>query len=103
MSDQQRRVIMYLGKPLGNMERNYYRGSRLMPSILDRQADAPFLTVFDHDDYYRSSIVLLIGYLVALSTPIFKLEDVSFKGIKRVSPAQLLQKGGLENGVNLLA
>jgi cell division protein FtsQ len=49
------------------------------------------------------SIVLLIGYLVALSTPIFKLEDVSFKGIKRVSQAQLLQKGGLENGVNLLA
>jgi cell division septal protein FtsQ len=49
------------------------------------------------------SIVLLIGYLAALSTPIFKLEDVSFKGIKRVSQAQLLQKGGLENGVNLLA
>jgi cell division protein FtsQ len=49
------------------------------------------------------SIVLLIGYLVALSTPIFKLENVSFKGIKRVSQAQLLQKGGLENGVNLLA
>ena len=40
------------------------------------------------------SIVLLIGYLVALSTPIFKLEDVSFKGIKRVSQAAIASKRG---------
>jgi len=49
------------------------------------------------------SIMLLIGYLVALSTPIFKLEDVGFQGIKRVSQAELLHQGGLENRVNLLA
>ena len=97
---------MYLGKTrLGNLERNYYRGS-----VAD--AGLPWMERLMHHFWIGSlimmiivgvSIVLLIGYLVALSTPLFKLEDVSFKGIKRVSQAQLLQKGGLENGVNLLA
>ena len=97
---------MYLGKTrLGNMERNYYRGSVT-------EAGLSWMERLMHHFWIGSlimmiivgvSIVLLIGYLVALSTPIFKLEDVSFKGIKRVSQAQLLQKGGLENGVNLLA
>ncbi len=97
---------MYLGKTrLGNLERNYYRGS-----VAD--AGLSWMERLMHHFWIGSlimmiivgvSIVLLIGYLVALSTPIFKLEDVSFKGIKRVSQAQLLQKGGLENGVNLLA
>ncbi len=97
---------MYLGKTrLGNLERNYYRGS-----VSD--AGMSWIERLMHHFWIGSlimmiivgvSIVLLIGYLVALSTPIFKLEDVSFKGIKRVSQAQLLQKGGLENGVNLLA
>jgi cell division protein FtsQ len=97
---------MYLGKTrLGNLERNYYRGS-----VAD--AGLPWMERLMHHFWIGSlimmiivgvSIVLLIGYLVALSTPLFKLEDVSFKGIKRVSQAQLIQKGGLENGVNLLA
>jgi cell division septal protein FtsQ len=97
---------MYLGKTrLGNMERNYYRGSMADVGL-------SWIEKLMHHFWIGSlimmiivgvSIVLLIGYLVALSTPIFKLEDVSFKGIKRVSQAQLLQKGGLENGVNLLA
>jgi cell division protein FtsQ len=97
---------MYLGKTrLGNLEHNYYRGS-----VSD--AGLSWMEKLRHQFWIGSlimmiivgvSIVLLIGYLVALSTPIFKLEDVSFKGIKRVSQAQLLQKGGLENGVNLLA
>jgi cell division septal protein FtsQ len=87
------------------MERNYYRGSMA-------DAGLSWIEKLMHHFWIGSlimmiivgvSIVLLIGYLVALSTPIFKLEDVSFKGIKRVSQAQLLQKGGLENGVNLLA
>lgn len=97
---------MYLGKTrLGNLERNYYRGSV-------EYAGLSWMEKLMHHFWIGSlimmimvgvSIVLLIGYLVALSTPIFKLEDVSFKGIKRVSQAQLLQKGGLDNGVNLLA
>lgn len=97
---------MYLGKTrLGNIERNYYRGSLADTGL-------SWIEKLMHHFWIGSlimmiivgvSIVLLIGYLVALSTPIFKLEDVSFKGIKRVSQAQLLQKGGLENGVNLLA
>jgi cell division protein FtsQ len=97
---------MYIGKTrLSNMERNYYRGSVA-------EAGLSWIERLMHHFWIGSlimmiivgvSIVLLIGYLVALSTPIFKLEDVSFKGIKRVSQAQLLQKGGLENGVNLLA
>jgi cell division protein FtsQ len=97
---------MYLGKTrLGNLEHNYYRGS-------GSDAGLSWMEKLKHQFWIGSlimmiivgvSIVLLIGYLVALSTPIFKLEDVSFKGIKRVSQAQLLQKGGLENGVNLLA
>ena len=87
------------------MERNYYRGSMT-------DAGCPWIEKLMYHFWVGSlilmvivgvSIVLLIGYLVALSTPIFKLEDVSFKGIKRVSQAQLIQKGGLENGVDLLA
>jgi len=87
------------------MGRNYYRGS-LSDSGLS------WTEKLMHHFWVSSlimmiivgvSIVLLIGYLVALSTPIFNLEDVGFKGIKRVSQAELLQKGGLENGVNLLA
>ena len=97
---------MYLGKTrLGNLGHNYYRDT-LSDSGLS------WMERLWHHFWVGSlvmmiilgiSIVLLIGYLVALSTPIFKLEDVSFKGIKRVSQAELLQKGGLENGVNLLA
>ncbi len=97
---------MYLGKTrLGNLGHNYYRDT-LSDSGLS------WMERLWHHFWVGSlvmmiilgiSIVLLIGYLVALSTPIFKLEDVSFKGIKRVSQAELLQRGGLENGVNLLA
>ncbi|MFH0786526.1 MAG: FtsQ-type POTRA domain-containing protein [Pseudomonadota bacterium] len=97
---------MYLGKTrLGNMGRNAYRGSLTNP-------DLSWMERLWHHFWIGSmmimvilgiSIILLIGYLVALSTPIFKLEDVGFQGIKRVSQAELLQQGGLENKVNLLA
>ena len=49
------------------------------------------------------SITLLVGYLVALSTPFFRLEDVSFQGNKQVSQVELLQKGGLEDKLNILS
>ena len=98
---------MYLGKTrLGNLGHNYYRGA------LSDSAGLSWTERLWHHFWVGSlvmmiilgiSVVLLIGYLVALSTPIFKLEDVSFKGINRVSQAELLQKGGLENGVNLLS
>jgi cell division protein FtsQ len=97
---------MYLGKTrLGNMERNYYRGSMADVGLswIERLMHHFWIGSLILMIMVGVSIVLLIGYLAALSTPIFKLEDVSFKGIKRVSQAQLLQKGGLENGVNLLA
>jgi cell division protein FtsQ len=97
---------MYLGKTrLGNMERNYYRGSMADDGLswIEKLLHHFWIGSLIMMIIVGVSIVLLIGYLVALSTPIFKLEDVSFKGIKRVSQAQLLQKGGLENGVNLLA
>jgi len=48
------------------------------------------------------SLVLLTCYLVAFSIPNFELEEVGFQGIKRVSQAELLCQGGLENRVNLL-
>jgi cell division protein FtsQ len=97
---------MYLGKTrLGNMERNYYRGVMADAGLswIDRLMHHFWIGSLILMIIVGVSIVLLIGYLAALSTPIFKLEDVSFKGIRRVSQAQLLQKGGLENGVNLLA
>jgi hypothetical protein len=47
------------------------------------------------------SITLLVGYLVALSTPFFRLEDVNFQGNKQVSQVELLQKGGLEDKLNI--
>ena len=97
---------MYLGKTrLGNLERNYYRGSAADAGIswMERLMHQFWIGSLIMMILVGVSIVLLIGYLVALSTPLFKLEDVSFKGIKKVSQAQLLQKGGLENGVNLLA
>ena len=97
---------MYIGKTrLGNLEHNYYRGSVAEAgfSWVDRLMHHFWIGSMIMMIIVGVSIVLLIGYLVALSTPIFKLEDVSFKGIKRVSQAQLLQKGGLENRVNLLA
>ncbi|MBA4392431.1 MAG: hypothetical protein C0407_02650 [Desulfobacca sp.] len=97
---------MYLGKTrLGNMGRNYYRDSLTNP-------DLSWIERVWHHFWVGSlmlmillgiSIILLIGYLVALSTPIFKLEDVGFQGIKRVSQSELLNKGGLENRGNLLA
>ena len=49
------------------------------------------------------SLTMLIGYLVALSAPFFRLEDVSIQGNRRVSQVELLQKGGLEDKVNILA
>jgi cell division protein FtsQ len=87
------------------MERNYYRGSMAYAGLswMERLMHHFWIGSLILMIMVGVSIVLLIGYLAALSTPIFKLEDVSFKGIKRVSQAQLLQKGGLENGVNLLA
>jgi cell division protein FtsQ len=97
---------MYLGKTrLGTIGRNYYRGSL-------EDSGFSWTGKLMHHFWVGSlimmilvgvSIVLLIGYLVALSTPIFKLEDVGFKGIKHISQTELLQKGGLENRVNLLA
>ncbi len=49
------------------------------------------------------SITLLVGYLVALSAPFFRLEDVNFQGNKQVSQLELLQKGGLEDKLNILS
>ena len=49
------------------------------------------------------SITLLIGYLVALSAPFFRLEDINFQGNSRVTQVELLQKGGLEDKVNILS
>jgi cell division protein FtsQ len=49
------------------------------------------------------SITLLIGYLVALSAPFFRLEDINFQGNKQVSQVELLQKGGLEDKLNILS
>ncbi len=99
---------MYIGKTrLGTIGRNYYRGS-----LVETDPGFSWTEKLMHHFWVGSlimmilvgvSIVLLIGYLVALSTPIFKLEDVGFKGIKHVSQTELLQKGGLENRVNLLA
>jgi cell division septal protein FtsQ len=97
---------MYLGKTrLGNMGRNYYRESLASSDLswferLWRHFWVGSLMIMV---LLGISIMLLIGYLVALSTPIFKLEDVGFQGIKRVSQAELLHQGGLENRVNLLA
>ncbi|MCG6535506.1 MAG: FtsQ-type POTRA domain-containing protein [Syntrophales bacterium LBB04] len=97
---------MYIGKTrLGDGSRNYYRGSLA-------NSDLSWFERLWHHFWVGSlmfmvllgiSLVLLIGYLVALSTPIFKLEDVGFQGIKRVSQAELLHQGGLVNRVNLLA
>jgi len=97
---------MYLGKTrLGNITRNYYRGSLTDSGLswTERLWHHFWVGSLIFMIILGISIVLLIGYLVALSTPIFKLEDVGFQGIKRVSQAELLQKGGLENRVNLLA
>ena len=97
---------MYLGKTrLGNLSHNYYRDTLSDSGLswMERLWYHFWVGSLVMMIILGISIVLLIGYLVALSTPIFKLEDVSFKGIKRVSQAELLQKGGLENGVNLLA
>lgn len=90
---------------MGNMGRNYYRGD------LNNTELSWFGRFWRH--FWVGSImimillgvsfILLIGYLVALSTPIFKLEDVGFQGIKRVSQDELLHQGGLENRGNLLA
>jgi cell division protein FtsQ len=97
---------MYLGKTrLGHLGRNAYQGT-LTDSGLS------WVEKLWHHFWVGSLIILivtgvsltmLIGYFVALSTPIFKLEDVSFQGLKRVSQTELLKKAGLENGVNLLA
>lgn len=97
---------MYLGKTrLGNLSHNYYRGTLSDSGLswMERLCHHFWVGSLVMMIIVGISIVMLIGYLVALSTPIFKLEDVSFKGIKRVSQAEILQKGGLENGVNLLA
>jgi cell division protein FtsQ len=97
---------MYLGKTrLGHLGRNAYQGT-LSDSGLS------WLEKLWHHFWVGSMIMLvvagvslamIIGYFVALSTPIFKLEDISFQGLKRVSQGELLKKAGLENGVNLLA
>jgi cell division protein FtsQ len=97
---------MYLGKTrLGSIGQNGYRYP------LKDSSASPFQKIW-HQFWVGSliimialgiSLTLLIGYLVALSTPLFKIEDVSVKGIRRVSQTDLLQKGELENGVNLLA
>ena len=97
---------MYLGKTrLGNMGRNYYREALNDPNLnwIEKLWRHFWVGSLIAMILVGISVVLLIGYLAALSTPIFKLEDVSFQGIKRVSQAELLHKGGLENGVNLLA
>ena len=97
---------MYLGKTrLGHLGRNAYH-SALTETGLSR------VEKIWHHFWVGSliilimagvSLVMLIGYFTALSTPIFKLEDVSFQGLKRVSQEELLKKARLENGVNLLA
>jgi cell division protein FtsQ len=97
---------MYIGKTrLGNFGRNTYRGELTDTGL-------SWIEKLWHHFWVGSlillivvgvSIVMLIGYLVALSTPIFKLEDVSFQGLKRISQTEMLKRGGLENGVNLLS
>jgi cell division protein FtsQ len=97
---------MYLGKTrLGNFGHNYYRGTLTDsgPVGAERLWYHFWIGSLVMMIILGISVILLIGYLVALSTPIFKLEDVSFQGLKRVSQAELLQRGGLESGVNLLA
>ena len=49
------------------------------------------------------SLTLMVGYLVALSAPFFRLEDISIYGNRRVSQLELLKQGGLEDKVNILA
>lgn len=97
---------MYLGKTrLGNMGRNYYRGALSDSgwSLMDKLKHQFWVGSLIMMIVVGVSIILLIGYLVALSTPVFKLEDVGFKGIKKVSQSELLKKGGLETNANLLS
>lgn len=97
---------MYLGKSrLGQWDRNYYRGtlSDTRATWGDKIRHRFWVGTLFLMILVGVSMVLLIGYLAALSTPFFKLEDVEFKGIQKVSRAELLQKGGLANGVNLLS
>ena len=97
---------MYLGKTrLGATGRNVYQRS------LQEGGPVWFQRIWHH--FWIGSIILmvlsglsltlLIGYLVALSAPFFRLEDVSIQGNRRVSQVELLQKGGLEDKVNILA
>ncbi len=97
---------MYIGKTrIGSIGRNSYRTPL-------RESGLSLIQRFWHNFWIGSllimialgiSLTLLMGYLVALSTPFFKIEDVAVAGINKVTQAELLQKGGLENGVNLLA
>ena len=97
---------MYLGKTrLGATGRNAYQRS------LQDRGPGWFQRIWHH--FWIGSIIvmvlaglsltLLIGYLVSLSAPFFRLEDVSIQGNRRVSQVELLQKGGLEDKVNILA
>lgn len=87
------------------MGRNYYRGSLTAGNLtwMERIWGHFWVGSLMVMIMVGVSIVLLIGYLVALSTPFFKLEDVSFQGTKWVSQPELLEKGGLVNRENLLA
>ncbi len=97
---------MYLGKTrLGNLGRNFYRGSLTDggSSWVEKLWHHFWIGALVFLVVAGVSLVMLIGYMVALSTPIFKLEDVAFQGLEKVSQAELIKKGGLENGVNLLS
>lgn len=97
---------MYLGKSrLGQWDRNVYRGTLLDPRMTfgERLRHRFWIGTLILMIAVGVSMFLLIGYLAALSAPFFRLEDVEFKGMRKVSQSELLQKGGLNNGVNLLS
>ena len=106
LGDEEREKIMYLGKTkLGVAGRNGFHRPL-------KEGEANWFQRLGHHFWIGSiivmilvglSITLLVGYLVALSTPFFRLEDVNFQGNKQVSQVELLQKGGLEDKLNILS
>lgn len=97
---------MYLGKTrLGATGRNLYHqapkaGSRLWFRRLGHHFWIGSIILMIMGGL---AVTLMVGYLVALSAPFFRLEDVSIQGNKRVTQLELLQKGGLEDKTNILS
>jgi|GEM_PF-1025291 cell division protein FtsQ len=97
---------MYLGKSrLGHWDRNDYRGTFFdsRTSLGEKLRHRFWIGTLLLMIAVGISMFLLIGYLAALSTPFFKLEQVEIKGNQKVSQTELLQKGGLTQSVNLLS